>query len=59
MLKRHEVEILLKAGHPRPKWPVWQEFPCARLSALRKKLPSSMSMTPRSERSGGSADPAR
>jgi hypothetical protein len=57
MLKRREVEILLKAGHP--KWPVWREYPCALLSALQKKLRCFMSMMPPSERSGRSADPAR
>ncbi len=51
MLKRHEVEILLKAGHSRPKWPVWRESPYVRSTVLRKKPQSFMSMTLLSERS--------
>jgi hypothetical protein len=30
MLERHEVEILLKAGHPQTQVAASQEFPCAR-----------------------------
>src|SRR5260370_4786640 len=47
-----------RPGTPRPKWPVWREFPYVQSTALQKKPHSFMSMTLRSERSGGSADPA-
>jgi len=57
MLKRHEVEILLKARSLQAKWPFWREFPYVRQPHCGRS-PVVMSMTLLSERSGGSADPA-
>jgi hypothetical protein len=59
MPKRHEVEILLKAGHSKAEVARLAGVSLRSVNRISEEAPSFMSMTPLSERSGGLADPAR
>jgi len=58
MLKRHEVEILLKAGHSKAEVARLAGVSLRSVNRIAEEAQSFMSMTLRSERSDGSADPA-
>lgn len=58
MLKRHEVEILLKAGHYKAEVVRLAGVSLRSVNRIADEAPSFMSMTLPSERSDGSADPA-
>ena len=58
MLKRHEAEILLKAGHSKADVVRLAGVSIHSVNCLAAEAQSFMWMTPLSGRSGASADPA-